>query len=201
MWYFQKTSPSTASDWSGNEQQHISEYKGNNRTIYTISSAKRDGKDKQQSSRGEFWTSASKEVALEAAGGSSWHWDSDIQHSHTLWHATGIASPPAHEHRRTRRGPGGKAASICVGCTHTLILAHTSSPSSAEQDRHRAHGQQSLILQLCQGFSSAQPSHPKRSLKLYTSYIRQNWECCHVSYKQKNSEIRGFTLQELLHLH
>lgn len=47
-----------------------------------------------------------------------WHWRQQaaaagtgtvtFQHSHRLWHATGIAFPPAHMHRRTMRGTEGQ---------------------------------------------------------------------------------------------
>lgn len=43
-----------------------------------------------------------------------------MQHSHSLWHATGIAFPPADVHRGTGRGPGGKAGPVLAKCTHTF---------------------------------------------------------------------------------
>lgn len=142
-----------APDSSGNEQQHISEHKGNNRTIYSISSAKRDGKDNQvwvsraPQERGEHWTSSvSKEVALKAAGSGSWHWDSDSDIP-ALPHALACyryCLSPSSQAQKDKEGPGGRAGSSCALYMHThWILAHFSSSSSAEQDTAQGtHGQQ-----------------------------------------------------------
>lgn len=117
------------------------ECKGNNRTIYTTSTAKRDGKDNQDwASRetGEYWTRCiSTEVALRAAAAGTGTVTVTLQHSHRLWHATGIAFPPAHVHRRTRRGPGGKAGSICVSYMHTHFLSYRASPPAVDQQSTR----------------------------------------------------------------
>lgn len=146
-------------------------------------------------------SSASKEVALEAAGSSSWHWDSDIQHP------TRSGMPqvlPLPQLRRMRRGPGGKAGSICViRCTHTDPITHLLPQLSRARQAQGTHGQQltaraSTHSAASHSFSALTgiflPSHPKRSLMLYTSYIRQNWECCHVSYKQKNKSDQRFDI-------
>lgn len=176
--------------------------KGNTRTIYTTSAAKRDGKDSQVwvsralQDRGEYWTSSvSQEVALKAAGSSSWHWDRDIAAPHTLWHATGIALPPADVHRRTGRGPEGKAGSVLALCTHTsypikhLLLQLISTRNSWAATQCKG-------INPCPALPGTShcpvPPTPARAVMLYTSYIRQNWECCHVSYKQKNKSDQRF---------
>lgn len=103
---------------------------------------------------------------------------------------------------------------VLAVCTHTLYPIKHLLLQSISRARHSTRNSWTAThWEGKQWFSSSDrdielqsPSHPpKRSVMLYTSYIRQNWGCCHVSYKQKNKwnqrfyMARGFTFTPKAH--
>lgn len=187
-----------APDSSGNEQQH----KGNNRTIYTTSAAKRDGKDSQVwvsralQDRGEYWTSSeSQEVALKAAGSSSWHWDTAALPQTLPCYRNCLA--PADVHRRT-----GRAKQICVSYRHThfypikhLLLQFISTRNSWAATECKG-------INPCPALPQPRPSHPsKGSHALHILYSAELGVLSRFLQTKKQGRSEVFTLQEVLHLH
>lgn len=143
-------------------------------------------------------SSESKEVALKAAGSSSWHWDSDIP---ALPHATGIAFPQLTCTEGQRGAQEAKQdLSVLPIYTHTfypikhLLLQFISRARQSTRNSSTATHCKGNHFPALRGIFHHKfpPTPPKRSVMLYTSYIRQNWECCHVSYKQKNKSNQKF---------
>lgn len=100
---------------------------------------------------------------------------------------------PAHMHRKTPRGPGGQA-DLSAGSKHThLLLPFISRARHSTRDSSTAtHCKDNHSPALTGIFHPrSPPATRKRSVMLYRSYIRQNWECCRVSHSVRRISYRS----------
>lgn len=157
---------------------------------------------------GEYLTSSeSKEVALKAAGSSSWHWDSDIP---ALPHATGIAFPQLTCTEGQRGAQEAKQdLAVLPIYTHTfypikhLLLQFISRARQSTRNSSTAtHCKGNHFPALRGIFHHKFPPTPPKGQSCFTHLIfGRTGSAVTFPTNKKTSQIRSFTFQQVLHLH